>query len=94
MVPLFKTSVTSTVNWDTPTAVGVPVIAPLGDNDNPAGSEPLEMLQIKTGKPPDTVSVWLYGLPAIPSGSDGGPIFSCGAADRAHAVTTAIAETR
>jgi hypothetical protein len=53
-------SATFAVKFDVPDVVGVPVIAPLeATMDNPAGSEPEEIDQVRGLVPPEDASVWL-----------------------------------
>ena len=56
----FCLSVTRTVNWLTPTVVGMPMILPvLALRKRPAGSEPAEMLQMYGTNPPVARTLWL-----------------------------------
>ena len=53
-------SVTLTVKFDVPVAVGVPLMTPvLLFRLRPAGSDPLSMLQVTGLIPPLSASVWL-----------------------------------
>jgi hypothetical protein len=45
-------SATRTVKFESPEAVGVPLIAPAEDKFRPAGREPAETLQVNGGVPP------------------------------------------
>ena len=63
-------SVTVTVNELDPGVVGVPVIAPLDDIDNPAGSEPAVTLKEYGPVPPVAATVWEYADPVVPAGND------------------------
>jgi hypothetical protein len=58
-----------TVKVDVPAAVGVPVIVPVVARLKPSGNVPLSWLHVM-GVPPVALSVWLYAVPATPSGND------------------------
>ena len=61
--------VTWTVKLDVPAALGVPLKTPAEDSVSPTGSVPAVTDQLYGGVPPETASVWLYGVPAVPAGS-------------------------
>ena len=61
---------TCTVNASVPVAVGVPVIAPLGDNARPAGRAPPVTLHTYAAVPPCASSCVAYAVPTVPFGSD------------------------
>jgi hypothetical protein len=46
------------MNLNTPIAVGVPLILPVGDSVSPGGSWPNNSENVKGGIPTDAVSVW------------------------------------
>ena len=52
-------SVTRTVKFEVPTVVGVPLITPVGDNDNPGGNGPIARDHEYAGVPPAAVNVWV-----------------------------------
>jgi hypothetical protein len=52
-------SVTPTVKFDVPAVLGVPLITPAEDNDNPAGNVPIARDQEYAGVPPVTLNIWL-----------------------------------
>jgi hypothetical protein len=62
-------SVTLTVKFDDPAAVGVPDIV-LPERPRPAGRVPLEMDQVYGGDPPVASSVCEYGTPTVPAGNE------------------------
>ena len=68
-VSLFA-SVTVTVNVLDPGVVGVPVIAPLDDIDNPRGSDPAGTLKEYGPVPPVAATVWEYADPVVPAAND------------------------
>jgi hypothetical protein len=55
-------SVTRTVKLEVPAVVGVPLITPPEESDNPAGSEPLASDQLYGVTPPLAANVWLYAM--------------------------------
>jgi hypothetical protein len=61
-------SLTRTVKVELPAAVGVPVIAPFGSRDNPAGRLPEVTFHVYGGVPPLAVSVVQYATATMPSG--------------------------
>ena len=65
-------SVTFTVKFALPVAVGVPVIVPvLALRFSPVGREvPLATLKASAPAPPVSAIVWLYATPTTPAGSD------------------------
>src|SRR5689334_340609 len=63
-------SFTCTVKLLVPAVVGVPEIAPAGESASPAGRLPLATVHWLPPLPPLAASVWEYGVPATPSGSD------------------------
>ena len=50
-------SVTRTVKFEVPTVVGVPLITPVGDSDNPGGNGPIARDHEYAGVPPAAVNV-------------------------------------
>ena len=60
-------SVTVTVKFAVPFAVGVPEITPPFDNERPAGRLPDVIDQVYPGVPPLALSVALYELPFFPA---------------------------
>jgi hypothetical protein len=66
-------SVTFTVNWKVPVAVGVPEMVALGEPEfsvRPAGkAEPVARLHVYGGTPPVAVSVVLYAELSVAPGS-------------------------
>jgi hypothetical protein len=63
-------SVTWTVKVQVPVSIGVPLIPPVLDSTSPAGKAPATSDHRYEVVPPDAASVWQYGIPAIPVGSD------------------------
>jgi hypothetical protein len=57
-----------TVKVDVPTAVGVPVIAPVAARVKPVGNVPPSRLHVM-GVSPVAASVWLYDVPNTPPGN-------------------------
>ncbi len=66
----FELSLTCTVKFAVPLAVGVPLMAPLAESDRPAGSAPGPLDHVYPPVPPLADSVWLYAAPTVPAGSD------------------------
>src|SRR3954452_15374430 len=66
----FELSLTCTVKFAVPAAVGVPLMVPFAASDSPAGSEPSVVDHAYPPVPPLAESVWLYAAPAVPPGSD------------------------
>jgi hypothetical protein len=64
-------SVAMTVNDAFCPSVGVPLITPLLDNDNPAGSDPLVTAYVNGAVPATDHSGCEYGLPTVPPGNAG-----------------------
>jgi hypothetical protein len=72
-------SCTLTVNEKVPLVVGVPLINPLVDSDNPDGNIPAATVKFVYGAtPPDAVSVWLYATLIRVDGSVGGAMVIVG----------------
>jgi hypothetical protein len=63
-------SVTLTVKFTVPAAVGVPDIAPPVDRLNPAGNDPADSDHEYGSDPPDADSVCEYPTPTVPAGND------------------------
>lgn len=63
-------SVTFTVNVLEPGVVGVPVIAPEDDIDNPAGNEPESKENVNAPVPPVAATICEYTDPVVPAGND------------------------
>jgi hypothetical protein len=63
-------SVTFTVKFAVPAAVGVPEIVPPALRFIPAGSDPLATDQVYGGAPPLAASACEYAVPTVPTGSD------------------------
>jgi hypothetical protein len=57
-----------TVKVDVPAVTGIPVMR-FPTRLKPVGNEPLAMLHVM-GLSPFAASVWLYGIPVLPSGND------------------------
>jgi hypothetical protein len=62
-------SVTATVKFELPLAVGVPEITPAFDSVRPAGRLPEEIDHVYPGVPPLALSVKLYATPTCPAPS-------------------------
>jgi hypothetical protein len=56
------------VKLDVCAVVGVPLITPPEESDNPAGSAPLESDQLYGVWPPAAARVWEYAIPTVPPG--------------------------
>ena len=63
-------SATRTVTADSPSAVGVPVIAPPGASARPSGRAPSVTDQVYGPSPPSAVRVAEYSVPTVPPGRD------------------------
>jgi hypothetical protein len=63
-------SVAATLNDEVPAALGVPVMAPLADNDRPAGRLPDASDQVYDPVPPVAASCAEYAEPTVPSARD------------------------
>jgi hypothetical protein len=61
-------SVTRTVKFDVPYAVGVPLITPPELKESPAGNEPALSDHEYGVTPPEAASVWEYATPTVPPG--------------------------
>ena len=65
----FELSVTLTVRFAVPAAVGVPLtVQPFAPSVNPAGSVPPVIVQLYGAVPPLAPIVPVYGVPTVPSG--------------------------
>ena len=83
----FTPLVAVTVKLDVPAAVGVPVSAPPGASERPAGNVPAVTAKVGAGAP-DAVNVWVYAVLTTPAA--GGPLVNKGAADRFMVTVGAI----
>ena len=60
-------SVTVTVKFEVPRAVGVPVKAPLVESVRPVGRAPADTAKVYAARPPEVVIAPLYGTPMVPA---------------------------
>jgi hypothetical protein len=61
-----------TVKVKLPDTVGVPERTPAEESTSPAGNAPAVTANVCGARPPDAVSVWLYGVPCTPPTSASG----------------------
>jgi hypothetical protein len=62
-------SVTFTVKFDVPNAVGVPDMVPPAERVSPAGKVPTDTVQVNGGVPPTAFKLCEYGVPSVACGS-------------------------
>jgi hypothetical protein len=67
---VLELSFTCAVNVVEPGVVGVPEIAPAGDNVSPAGKAPEATDHTNPPAPPVADRVWLYAVPTTPFGKE------------------------
>jgi hypothetical protein len=63
-------SIALTVKFAVPTPDGVPLIAPPGLSEQPAGNAPAEIDHVNGGVPPLAAKLYGYGAPTSPLGND------------------------
>ena len=64
-----EASVTFTVKFEVPIAVGVPLSAPAEESDIPAGRDPADTVKTNGASPPEVLMLALYGVPIVPAAS-------------------------